>query len=926
MSYTQIKQIFREGDYRYRVISIILPFVLGFGGLFISQEIITDIKIGFSLAIVSITIPFFSTIFLLARYRSSIVEKSLLIMGIIFLLGSGIWAITRTSFYPYWLDVLPQSVRRTAEFLGLGSFLLGVFSLLLILIRRGASIDELAEQFRILGEHISEGFLITTPEGIIVNANNQLCRMLSMSPTEIIGKTIQEIAEKLGSGIISREWNKRRLGLSGEYEVELFVDNEKKYLWVNGVPIFDRRGRHKATLATVKDITQLKLLSEKVKKHAEELEKKVQEQTKKLRESEEYLRGLILNMNEGFLIVDSQYKIEFANEKICQLLERKKENLVNHEIFEFTDSINKYILFSVFESCETQSRREVELLTSSGKKIYTLISVSRINSENQETRFSVLVLDLTNLKTAQMELEKRGKELEKLNEELMRYGKNKDAFLSNISHELRTPITTIQGYTEMLLSGSLGTLTPSQESALRVMTRNIQRLLNMVNEMIEFSRMEIRGIKLERKVFNIKNLLHESVDFVLPRSVAKGIRITNNSSSENDVYIWGDKEKLGQVLGIILNNAVKFTDSGGEVGVELKTTYEGDVEISIRDTGIGIPKEFHEKIFEKFFQVDSSPSRKYEGTGIGLAIAKEIVEAHGGKILVESEVGKGSKFTVKIPNCVFYSLKSLPDIKDLSADIFVIDDNDSLFESLSKSGKIKGNIEYFKSIYEFLRSVPLYSDRAILLLNMYTNDEESLKSSIDILRERIDWENLYIILLFEKETSLFSKIQNNIPDNFFLLLKPISLSYMLQCIESILSRDDSALVRFRTTKREEKNRLILIYEPEENLRNLISLSLDALQKPYIVLEDWKSIKAWVERNIGKVLLIDIDGINKEDVIELMNLCKENSIKPIFTGVAQLPRFNSENDEYYIFVKKPFDLEEVVSMIEPLLSNHFYSHK
>ncbi len=219
-----------------------------------------------------------------------------------------------------------------------------------------------------------------------------------------------------------------------------------------------------------------------------------------------------------------------------------------------------------------------------------------------------------------------------------------------------------------------------------------------------------------------------------------------------------------------------------------------------------------------------------------------------------------------------------------------------------------------------------YSDRCILLLNTYTNDEESLKSSIDILRERIDWENLYIIVLFEKEKHLFTRIENDIPDNFFLLLKPISLSYMLQCIENILSRDDSALVRFRTTKREEKTRLILIYEPEENLRNLILLSLDALQKPYIVLEDWHSIKAWVERNIGEVVFIDIDGINKEDVMELMNLCKENAIRPILAGVAQLPRFGSDHDEYYIFVKKPFDLEEIVSKIDPLFSNYFYSYK
>ncbi len=914
MIYPQIKSNYREGEFRYRIISIFLPFVIGFGGLFISQEIVTDVKLAFSLAIISIAIPFFSTILLLVKYRSSLFEKFLLIFGIVLLLGSGVWAITRTSFLPYWFDVLPEEIRRTAEFLGLGSFLLGILSLLLILIKRGASIEELAEQFRILGEHISEGFVLTTPEGVVVNVNSQLCRMLSISPADIMGKTIDEIAEKFYLKNIAEEWKKRKFGLGGEYEVEIFVNNERKYLWINGVPIFDRRGRHKATLATVKDITQLKILSEKVRKQAEELEKKVDEQTRKLRESEEYLRGLLMSMNEGFVIVDSEYKITFANEKFCQLLEKNKEDVLNHEIFEFTDSVNKYVLYSIFENKESHSRREVEFLTPSRKKIYTFVSVSKIDSENKNARFSVVVSDLTSLKKVQKELEERGRQLEKLNEELVRYGKNKDAFLSNISHELRTPISTIHGYTEMLLSGSLGELNPSQESALKVMLRNLQRLLNMVNEMIEFSRMEIRGVRLEKKVFNLKEMLNECVDFIIPRSASKDIEVVRGEIGTDDIYIWGDRERLSQVIGILLNNAVKFTDSGGKVGVGLEMNSEEGVRVYVWDTGIGISPEFHEKIFEKFFQVDSSPTRKYEGTGIGLAIAKEIVEAHNGKITVQSELGKGSKFTVEIPNCVFYSTAHLSNVMDLFANLFVVDETNFLYECLSKSGKIKGNIKWLKNLYEFLRTELFFSENSILLINMYPTDLDSLKSVLDILRERIDGENLKVAILIEKERTLFSKLKDVIPNNVFLISKPLTLSYLLHSIESIFTGDYSTFWGNRAIKEDEKEKFIIIYEPDENLKNLLLISIETLQMQYILIEDKDSLYAWGERNIRGIVFVDIDTLSKEDIIKFTNLCNKKNIKPIYTGIVNLDIDDMGSNGKYTFIKKPFDIDEVISQI------------
>lgn len=927
MGHSQIRTNANESEHRYRILSIILPFVLGFGGLFISQEIVTDLTVSFWIAVISIAIPLFFTILLLVRYHSSFFEKSFLILGIALLLGSGIWIISRTSFYPYWYDFLPNEIRRLAEFLGLGSFLLGIFSLLVILIQRGTSIEELSEQFRVLSEHISEGFVLSLPDGLIVSVNDQLCRMLGVSPNDIRGKTISEVVGKFGSTNIREEWEKRKSGLSGEYEVEVVVNNEKKYLWIHAVPLFNRRGVHRATLATVKDITQIKILSEKVKKQAEELERKVEEQTKKLRESEEFLKGLIMGMNEGFLLIDEDFKVVFTNERFCKLLQKKDEEVVGHEIFEFTDNFNRYLLFSTFVSGEKQGRREVVFLDSSGRKVYTLISVTKIESTaSSGARFSVVVSDLSDLKQIQKELEERTEQLEKLNEELLRYGRNKDAFLSNVSHELRTPISTIQGYTEMLLSGSLGAINPRQENALRVVARNIQRLLSMVNEMIEFSKMEIRGIKLESRVFNLNELVKDYIEFIKPRSVAKDIEVVFEEEKLEKVYIWGDKDRLGQVLGILMNNAIKFTESGGKVGVDVEVKSETDIDITVWDTGIGIPKEFHEKIFEKFFQVDSSPTRKYEGTGIGLAIAKSIVEAHGGKILLESEEGKGSRFTVRIPNCVFYSSGQIPNVPDISTTLFIVDDNDSLFESISESGRIKGEVRWFRSLYEFFRNISYLPSKSVLLINTYTTDIDSLKSLIDVLIERKELEDISVILLLDREVKGISKIRKECPEYVFLLLKPITFSSLVSSIGDILSGDLTNISFYRIFKeKSDENNLVFIYEPDENLRSLLLLLMDFLRVPFITLEDLNLLQIWVERGISGVLVVDGDLLEGKNIVDIIDFCSKSNIKLLLVGISSLKVSLPVNDNY-IFIEKPFELNEVASNISALLIKDYHIHK
>jgi len=250
-----------------------------------------------------------------------------------------------------------------------------------------------------------------------------------------------------------------------------------------------------------------------------------------------------------------------------------------------------------------------------------------------------------------MELETRAAELERANEELRMHDRAKDGFLTNVSHELRTPLATIQGYVEMLESGQLGEVTPPQQSALQVMNRNVGRLIGHINEIIEFSRMEIRGVQLQWTLVAPKRLAEEAVSSIRPHVLTKDLSV-NVFASEELLYGWMDREKIAQVLSILLNNATKFTPSGGMI--QLRAEAEGDaVVFEVKDTGVGIPSKFHEQVFSKFFQVDASMTRQFEGTGIGLSIAKSITEAHGGSIELESESGQGSTFRVKLPGSLF---------------------------------------------------------------------------------------------------------------------------------------------------------------------------------------------------------------------------------------------------------------------------------
>ena len=237
--------------------------------------------------------------------------------------------------------------------------------------------------------------------------------------------------------------------------------------------------------------------------------------------------------------------------------------------------------------------------------------------------------------------------------QLERANKVKDEFLSVMSHELRTPLSVVTGYSAMLRQQQFGPLTGEQEHALNVIQRNSQELCAMIDSIVDATKIEAGSMNPEMESVALSPFLGEiKVTYEIP--LVKNIRLQWEFPDALP-RLWTDARKLRQILTNLVNNAIKFTDEGSIV-ISAEERIEAEagghprwIEFRVADSGIGIPPEDREKIFERFHQVDSSETRSFEGVGLGLYIVKSFTEMLGGRVSVESVVGKGSTFTVSFP-------------------------------------------------------------------------------------------------------------------------------------------------------------------------------------------------------------------------------------------------------------------------------------
>jgi PAS domain S-box-containing protein len=361
------------------------------------------------------------------------------------------------------------------------------------------------------------------------------------------------------------------------------------------------------------------------------------------REANQKSEQMMAASSDAFFTIDTQSGRIHVSQNLQELTGHAPEEflrgLIESEKYVFQEDLQKVKDFFRDTFAGKRVGVEFRMQRKDGNLIwFSILSNPIFDSTGKLVAIQGVGRDVSENKKATWELEKT-KEREQM----------KTEFMSVISHELRTPLTPIQGYTDMLLSGQAGPLSPGQKDALTTIRKQSRRLLNLIDSVLDITRVEYgKPIEIRKEPVSLNAIIEEVVGGISFQFQEKDIKLECDLSPEIETIL-ADEAKITRVVSNLLGNTLKFTPKKGKVGIRSKKV-GADVQIEVSDSGVGIDPDHLEKIFEKFYQVDSSYTRQEGGIGMGLAIVREIVEAHGGKVWAESEgLGRGSKFIFTLP-------------------------------------------------------------------------------------------------------------------------------------------------------------------------------------------------------------------------------------------------------------------------------------
>ncbi len=539
-------------------------------------------------------------------------------------------------------------------------------------------------------EQSTEAIVITDRNGTIEYVNPSFEMITGYGKDEAIGKNPRILSSKDHSKEFYADlW---KTILSGKIWHGEFINKRKNgeqyYQEGSITPVRDEKGNVTHFIALMKDIT-------KRKQNEEELARKNLELTV-MADSESALSMIVS-------LFTSTFDKELVLKKMLSMLSEKKPFPVS-AFYSFNEwegnihcisshaapeslrkvfEVGEGFVGTAIESGETriiESTDELDITIGAGlteikpaslifqpvayqeKVMGVLVLASSVIPGKLETEFTErLAVQLgialqnlnqySNLKELSNQLKQRGEEIGRQNLQLEDANRMKSEFLSNMSHELRTPLNAVIGFSDVLRDGLIGKLTEQQTDYCNDIYNSGQHLLSLINDILDLSKVEAGKMVFEPERIDIGALLNNSLSIIKEKALSHDIKLgLDLDDNIGEIYI--DSRKFKQIIYNLLSNAVKFTPDGGGVTMTARRiTGDGDglLEVNVTDTGIGISKEGLERLFRPFEQLENTLTKRYEGTGLGLAMVKQLVALHEGTIGVESEEGKGSSFTFKIP-------------------------------------------------------------------------------------------------------------------------------------------------------------------------------------------------------------------------------------------------------------------------------------
>ena len=399
-----------------------------------------------------------------------------------------------------------------------------------------------------------------------------------------------------------------------------------------------------------------------------------------LRMSEARYQDLYHNAPDMYASLECDTKaIEECNRTLVQETGLTREQLVGRPVFELFMDRSRAVVRDAFEMVDEAGRVrdiEIQLQRQVGPPAEVSMNVATVTDERGRTHHRMTLRDITDRKRAEEELLRGAIELKKAKEAAETANRAKSEFLANVSHEVRTPLNAIIGTTDLLRETPV---TPSQRENIDIIEESAESLLEIINDILDFSKSEAGGIEFDVDEFRLRESLADTLRMLAPRAHAKRLELTYEVEPDLPDWLVGDSLRLRQVLANLVGNGIKFTDQG-EVVVRVSREAETEgglmLRFSVSDTGIGIPADKCASIFSAFVQADASTTRRYGGTGLGLAITSRLVDLMGGRLWVESEVGRGSIFycTAQFGTCATQTEGA--DVSALSGlRTLIVDDN-----------------------------------------------------------------------------------------------------------------------------------------------------------------------------------------------------------------------------------------------------------